>query len=184
MADTTPAEGTGTDDKADTATATVTAPEGATVTDDQGDALAAAVKRAEDAEREAARLRRSNAAQKPADLDALRAEVRQEFADQLVRAEVRAVAAGMLRDPADALALLDLSALAGPTGAVDSKAVTAALRKLVQEKPYLAATVAPSQQDSSATGPWGDVGAGPRSTAEPEPSNPLERLRSVQRKRK
>lgn len=71
----------------------------------------AAEKRATEAEAEASRLRRSNAAQKPGDLDALREEIRSEFAAQLVRAEVRAAAAGRLRDPADALALVDVAAL-------------------------------------------------------------------------
>ncbi len=107
-------------------------------------------------------------------MDAIRAEVREEFAAQLVRAEVRAAAAGKLRDPSDALALVDLSALAGSNGAVDAAAVTAALDKLIEDKPYLAA-------DSAEAPKWGDVGAGPRGTAEPEPASPYDRLRRVQR---
>lgn len=133
-----------------------------------------AEKRAADAEAEVSRLRRSNAAQKGTDVDAIRAEVREEFAAQLVRAEVRAAAAGKLRDPSDALALVDLSALAGSNGAVDAAAVTAALDKLIEDKPYLAA-------DSAEAPKWGDVGAGPRGTAEPEPASPYDRLRRVQR---
>ncbi|MFI8263675.1 hypothetical protein [Streptomyces sp. NPDC085665] len=146
-------------------------------TDDQGAALAAeksareaAEKRATEAEAEASRLRRTNAANKGTDLDALRAEIRGEFTAQLVRAEVRAAAAGRLADPADALALLDLSALAGPSGEIDTKAVTAALDKLIESKPYLAAP-------KSGAAPWGDVGAGQRKAAEPEPASPYERLR-------
>ncbi|MFJ7250765.1 hypothetical protein ACIQWA_39840 [Kitasatospora sp. NPDC098652] len=141
-------------------------------TTDQTEAVKAAEKRAADAEAEAARLRRANAAVKGVDLDALRAEVRTEFTEQLVRAEVRAAAAGRLRDASDALALLDLSALAGPGGEIDGKAVTAALEALVKAKPYLAA-------DASGPTPahWGDVGAGQRGTAEPEPASPYERLR-------
>ncbi|MFJ9207502.1 hypothetical protein [Streptomyces sp. NPDC102264] len=133
----------------------------------------AAEKRAAEAEQEAARLRRSNAATRGTDLDALRDEVRAEFTEQLVRAELRAAAAGKLRDPADALALLDVSALAGSGGDIDAAAVAAAVDQLVKDKPYLAAA------DPSAPAPvWGDVGAGPRETTdEPEPATPLDRLR-------
>ncbi|WP_116214889.1 hypothetical protein [Streptomyces olivoreticuli] len=105
-----------------------------------------------------------------ADLDALRTEIRQEFTAQLVRAEVRAAAAGRLRDPADALALLDVTALAGDGGDVDTAAVAAAVDQLVKDKPYLAA-------ETAGSAPWGDVGAGPRESAEPEPATPLDRLR-------
>lgn len=145
---------------------------------DQADAVktaesarAAAEKRASEAEQEAARLRRSNAATKGTDLDALRAEVRAEFTEALVRAELRAAAAGKLRDPADALALLDVASLAGPGGAIDAAAVTAAVDQLVKDKPYLAVA------EGSTAPTWGDVGAGPRDTAEPEPATPLDRLR-------
>lgn len=130
----------------------------------------AAEQRASEAEQEAARLRRSNAAVKGVDLDALRAEVRAEFTEQLVRAELRAAAAGRLRDPADALALLDTSALADSGGGIDAAAVAAAVDQLVKDKPYLAA-------DQGAAPAWGDVGAGPREAAEPEPATPLDRLR-------
>lgn len=146
---------------------------------DQADAVktaetarAVAEKRASEAETEAARLRRSNAATKGTDLDAMREEIRAEFTQQLVRAELRAAAAGKLRDPADALALLDVSALAGSGGDIDAAAVAAAVDQLVKDKPYLAA-------DSSAPAPvWGDVGAGQRESGdEPEPATPLDRLR-------
>ncbi|MEU5429036.1 hypothetical protein AB0H73_26065 [Streptomyces olivoreticuli] len=105
-----------------------------------------------------------------ADLDALRTEIRQEFTAQLVHAEVRAAAAGRLRDPADALALLDVTALVGDGGDVDTAAVAAAVDQLVKDKPYLAA-------ETAGSAPWGDVGAGPRESAEPEPATPLDRLR-------
>ncbi|MFB6535116.1 hypothetical protein ACFCY8_30230 [Streptomyces noursei] len=133
-------------------------------------ARVAAEKRAESAEAEAARLRRANAAQKGTDLDALRDEIRQEFTAQLVRAELRAAAAGKLRDPADALALLDVAALAGDGGDIDTAAVAAAVDQLVKDKPYLAA-------ETTGAAAWGDVGAGPRSSATPEPATPLDRLR-------
>ncbi|MEV7844083.1 hypothetical protein AB0O50_08860 [Streptomyces cyaneofuscatus] len=140
-------------------------------------ARTAAEKRAEAAEAEAARLRRSNAATKGTDLDALRAEIREEFTGQLVRAEIRAAAAGRLRDPADALALVDVAGLVGESGDVNTAAVTAALDKLVADKPYLAAPVAETPAPV-----WGDVGAGQHGSAEgteDEPATPLDRLRSA-----
>ncbi|MFJ9549078.1 hypothetical protein [Streptomyces erythrochromogenes] len=144
--------------------------------DDQGDELSAERAAREAAEREAARLRRANAAQRGTDLDALRAEIRQEFTEQLVRAELRAAAAGKLRDPADALALLDVASLAGSGGELDAAAINKAVAELVKAKPYLAAP------DQSGPAPmWGDVGAGQRESAEPEPASPLERLRRVKR---
>ncbi|MGW2425057.1 hypothetical protein ACWC0C_38445 [Streptomyces sp. NPDC001709] len=162
-----------------TGTGTSTEPTGGTgkgAEGDQADAVKAertareaAEQRATVAEQESARLRRANAAQRGTDLDALRTEIRGEFRDQLVRAELRAAAAGKLRDPADALALLDVSALAGSGGDIDVAAVAAAVDQLVKDKPYLAA-------DSSAP-VWGDVGAGQRESAEPEPATPLDRLR-------
>lgn len=154
---------------------------------DQGDAAAelsaeraaraAAEQRADDAEKEAARLRRSNA--RGTDLEALRAEIRAEFAGQLVRAELRAAAAGRLRDPADALALVDASALVGAGGEPDPAAIGAAVDQLVKNKPYLAAEPAPAGPV-----PWGDVGAGQRGTSDPaddEPVTAYERLRRVHR---
>ncbi|MFI0262086.1 hypothetical protein ACH4OW_23950 [Streptomyces sp. NPDC017056] len=146
--------------------------QGAT-TGDQADELTRERTAREAAEREVARLRRSNAAQKPDDLEALRAEIRDEFTAQLVRAELRAAAAGRLRDPADALALVDAAALAGKGGDIDTAAVVAAVDQLVKDKPYLAA-------ETSAAPAWGDVGAGPREDAgEPEPATPLDRLRQA-----
>lgn len=144
---------------------------------DQGEELSAERTAREAAEREAARLRRSNAAQRGTDLEALRSEIRAEFGAQLVRAEVRAAAAGRLRDPADALALVDLDALAGKNGEIDAQAVSAALDALLKSKPYLAA---PSQDQPAPM--WGDVGGGQRQSAEPEPASPYERLRRVKRK--
>ncbi|MFD8955692.1 hypothetical protein ACFV0W_01860 [Streptomyces anulatus] len=173
--------GTGSDDKPEGAPGTATGSErqGEAGKVAEGDAVktaetarAAAEKRATEAEQEAARLRRSNAATKGTDLDALRSEVRAEFTEALVRAELRAAAAGKLRDPADALALLDVASLAGPGGDIDAAAVAAAVDQLVKDKPYLAVA------DQGSPAPmWGDVGAGQRDTAEPEPATPLDRLR-------
>ncbi|MGW8884738.1 hypothetical protein [Streptomyces sp. NPDC055749] len=146
--------------------------------DQGGDELSAAVKRAETAEAETARLRRSNAAQKPGDLDALREEIRSEFTGQLVRAEIRAAAAGRLRDPADALALVDVAGLVGEGGDVDAAKVSAALDQLVKDKPYLALA---ADTASTSPAPWGDVGSGQRESGEPdtEPSTPFDRLRDA-----
>jgi hypothetical protein len=60
--------------------------------------------------------------------------------ERILKAEVRAAAAGKLADPADALRFLDLSTLeVGADGEVDSKAVASAIEDLVKTKPYLAA---------------------------------------------
>jgi hypothetical protein len=60
--------------------------------------------------------------------------------ERILKAEVRAAAAGKLTDPADALQFLDLSKLeVGSDGEVDSTAVAAAIDKLITDKPYLAA---------------------------------------------
>lgn len=68
-----------------------------------------------------------------------RAEAVQETASRLVRAEVRALAAGKLADPADAIYLLgDLSDYVASDGDVDSKAIAKAIDALVHDKPYLA----------------------------------------------
>ncbi|GGV54180.1 hypothetical protein [Streptomyces spectabilis] len=142
---------------------------------DQGDELSAERKARAAAEKEAARLRRANAAQRGTDLDALRTEIRGEFTAQLVRAEVRAAAAGRLRDPADALALVDVAALAGDGGDVDTAAINKAVDELLKAKPYLAAE---SSAGTTTPAPWGDVGSGQREDpGEPEPATPHERLR-------
>ena len=60
--------------------------------------------------------------------------------ERIVRAEVRAAAAGKLADPSDALRYLDVSKFAvDDDGAVDEAAVAAAIAELVERKPYLAA---------------------------------------------
>lgn len=60
--------------------------------------------------------------------------------DRILRAEVRAAAAGKLTDPSDALRLLDLSSFeVGDDGEVDGAALAAAIDNLLQTKPYLAA---------------------------------------------
>ena len=59
---------------------------------------------------------------------------------RILSAEVRALAAGKLADPKDALKFLDLTAFeVGADGEVDTAALTAAIETLVKSKPYLAA---------------------------------------------
>ena len=59
---------------------------------------------------------------------------------RILKAEVRAAAAGKLADPQDALKFLDLSTFeVGTDGEVDGGAVEAAILDLIKRKPYLAA---------------------------------------------
>lgn len=59
---------------------------------------------------------------------------------RILKAEVRAAAAGKLNDPQDALRFLDLSGFeVGPDGDVDGETVAAAIDDLLKNKPYLAA---------------------------------------------
>lgn len=59
---------------------------------------------------------------------------------RILKAETRAVAAGRLADPEDALRYLNLADFqVGDDGEVDRAAVTAAVEELVKSKPYLAA---------------------------------------------
>jgi hypothetical protein len=109
------------------------------------------------AERKAAR---DEAAKFKADLEALQAKVDGKEAEhvaelekqrvqndalsvanqRILKAELRAAAAGKLADPADALRFLDLDKFEVDTdGEVDTAAVNAALDELLKTKPYLAA---------------------------------------------
>ncbi|MEW1754696.1 hypothetical protein [Streptomyces angustmyceticus] len=132
----------------------------------------AADKKAAELEAEVSRLRRSNAANKGTDVDAIKAEIRADIegasAARIIRAEVKAAAAKRLADPGDAVKLLDLSAFElNADGDVDTKAVTKALDDLLKEKPYLAA----GKQ------PWGDVGGGHRDPAAADVEPGMARLR-------
>ncbi|WP_405560691.1 hypothetical protein [Streptomyces sp. NBC_01180] len=97
------------------------------------------------------------------DTEALKAEMRAEFANQLAETSLKAEAKGRLRDPADALLYVDVAALHG----ADESAYTDAIDKLIKNKPYLAA------ED------WVDVGTGPRTASKPEPSSALDRMASA-----
>lgn len=60
--------------------------------------------------------------------------------ERILKAEIRAAAAGKLNDPKDALSFLDISTLeVGEDGEVDGAAVAAAIDELIRSKPYLAA---------------------------------------------
>lgn len=68
-----------------------------------------------------------------------RAEALAESNARLLRAEVLAAAAGRLRDPSDAVSMLDLSQFqVDDNGEVDRKALATAVDELVKAKPYLA----------------------------------------------
>lgn len=60
--------------------------------------------------------------------------------ERILRAEIRAAAAGKLTDPADALAYLDLAQFeVGDDGSVDAGDIAEAISDLIKRKPYLAA---------------------------------------------
>lgn len=121
----------------------------------------AAEKRTRDLETELARLREGSMSEQEKAVEQARREAKAEastaFNVRLVQAEVRAVAAGKLTDPEDAIRFLDLDGFAvDDDGKVDKKAVTKALDDLVKAKPYLAA---------SATRPTGDADQGARGSS-------------------
>ena len=60
--------------------------------------------------------------------------------ERILKAEIRAAAAGKLADPSDALVHIDLSKFeVGADGEVDASAIEAAIKSLLESKPYLAA---------------------------------------------
>lgn len=79
---------------------------------------------------------------------------------RILKAEIRAAAAGKLADPSDALRLLDLSEFeVGSDGDIDSDAVAAAIDNLIKTKPYLGVTQGDEKKFK------GDADAGNRGTA-------------------
>jgi len=82
--------------------------------------------------------------------------------ERLVRAEVRAVAAGRLADPADAIKFLDLSSFTTKSGEIDGAAIAKAVDELLVGKPYLAA----ASSSSSGNG-HGSADQGPRGGSKP-----------------
>lgn len=132
------------------------------------DARKAAEKERDTLKADVARLQRSNAAVKGTDLEAIKTEIRAEFAVQLAETAIKAESKGRLQDPADALLYLKASEL------TDEKAITAAVDQLLKDRPYLAVTVT---ADETGAKPWGDVGGGKAPSTEPEPASPEERMR-------
>ncbi|WP_370290249.1 hypothetical protein [Nocardioides sp.] len=60
--------------------------------------------------------------------------------ERIASAEIRAIAAGVLNDPADALAYISPSSFeVADDGSVDSESIRAAITDLISKKPYLAA---------------------------------------------
>ena len=66
------------------------------------------------------------------------------YREKLVRAEVRAVAAGRLADPTDALKFVDDSSFVNTKGEVDHEAITKSIDELLASKPYLAMSASTS----------------------------------------
>lgn len=107
----------------------------------EDDGLGDAGKKALAAERAAAKAaeKRAKAA------EAERTEALATANVRLVRAEVKAAAGGVLQDPEDAVRLLDLTEFeVNDDGEVDTKAITAAVRRLAESKPYLAVGAKPT----------------------------------------
>lgn len=82
----------------------------------------------------------------PVDTDAIRAQAVQEanakVAERIIRTEVKAAAKGLIADPNDALAFIDLSQFdVSADGSVDETDITDAINGLLEKKPYLAAQV-------------------------------------------
>lgn len=82
---------------------------------------------------------------------------------RIVRAEVKAAAAGKLADPADAYRFLDLDQFeVDDDGNVDADEVAEAIDDLIKSKPYLAATAAPAARRFQGTGDGGAARKAPR----------------------
>lgn len=145
-------------------------PEGADKLGDPG-------KRALDAMKAKSREARAEAAREKARADALQAKIDGQEAEhqaklerervqaealgkaneRILKAEVRAVAAGKLNDPADALRFIDLSTIeVDEDGEPDKDAITAAVTDLLSKKPYLAAQGAPRFQGGADGGARND----------------------------
>ncbi|MFI2187989.1 hypothetical protein [Streptomyces sioyaensis] len=118
---------------------------------------------------EVARLRRSNAAVKGTDVEAIKSEIRAEFATQLTETAIKAEAKGRLQDPADALLFISTTDL----DTSDDTAITKAVDDLLKARPYLAA----AGGAGDGVKPWGDVGGGKTTSTQPEPATPEERMR-------
>lgn len=135
--------------------------------------------RADAAEQELAKLRRAaeKAKAKPEekaddapDPEEIRREAEQaaiaKANDRIVRAEIRAAAAGKLADPADALNFLDLTQFeVDADGNIDADQVADAIDDLLKKKPYLAV---PAQGEAKRFKGSGDGGAKPNKPPRPK----------------
>ncbi|MDF1705022.1 MAG: hypothetical protein P1U38_09635 [Aeromicrobium sp.] len=85
--------------------------------------------------------------------------------DRIVRAEIRAAAAGKLSDPADALNFIDLTQFeVDDDGSLDESEVADAIKELLEKKPYLAAQGGPKTPKPDPS--QGEAGRGTASTAD------------------
>lgn len=111
--------------------------------DEERSARRTAEKAAKAAQAELDKLREASMSEQEKAVAQARAEGRAEAFTQanerLLRAEVRAQAAGKLADPADAVHLLDVMSFMDDKGEIDSKAIGSAIDALVKTKPYLSA---------------------------------------------
>ncbi|NCL75680.1 hypothetical protein [Rhodococcus sp. YH1] len=89
---------------------------------------------------------------------------------RIVKAEVRAAAAGKLSDPADAFRFLDLDDFeVDDDGDVDQDEIAAAITDLLERKPYLAASSSDgTQRASKSPKPDRSQGAGGKGKATPQ----------------
>lgn len=129
----------------------------------------AAETKAKELEAEVSRLRRSNAATKGTDLDAIKAEISAEYDAKILASEIKAEAKGRLTDAGDVSRYPEYFE---GVKAGDDDAIKAAVDKLIKEKPYLAAVAVADPKKG-----WGDVGGTQRKGSDPEPATPIERLR-------
>lgn len=123
-----------------------------------------------DLEAEVSRLRRSNAANKGTDVEAIKAEIRAEFAEGLVEAQLEAAATGRLAKPEDAVLFVgrDKIAALAKGGKPDKAAINDAIEQVLKDRPYLAGQASPQ---------WGDVGGGHHQAASEDVEPGLGRLR-------
>jgi DNA-binding NarL/FixJ family response regulator len=91
------------------------------------------------------------------DVEAIKQSARSEALkaanERILRAEIKAAAAGKLADPSDALTMLDLSKFdVDSDGSVDPDEISEAIDKLLQNKPYLSAQGVKRFQGSADSG--------------------------------
>ncbi len=112
-------------------------------------AARAAEKRAKDLEKRLAEIESANQTEAEKAITAARAEGRNEALSvahsRIVKAELKAAAAGVLQDPDDAVLLISLDLFdVDDDGNVDTKAIAAEVDRLAKAKPYLAVGAKPA----------------------------------------